>query len=157
MGRLADRATATGTALALGLLSARRLGLSGAAPAVAAPARTGERETREPIKGVRKMMAQAMVDSAFTAPHVTEWVTVDATRTMRLVERLKEHRDFRDVKVSPLLVVARACILAARRTPDGAGRLGRDRNHPDLEDVLVGVTVQSPPTKRAPAGWAAPS
>jgi pyruvate dehydrogenase E2 component (dihydrolipoamide acetyltransferase) len=84
------------------------------------PARafTGERETREPIKGVRKMMAQAMVDSAFTAPHVTEWVTVDATRTMRLVERLREHRDFRDVKVSPLLVLAKACMLAMRRTPE---------------------------------------
>ncbi|HEX5770171.1 MAG TPA: dihydrolipoamide acetyltransferase family protein [Nocardioidaceae bacterium] len=83
-----------------------------------AMARTGERERREPIKGVRKMMGQAMVESAFTAPHVTEWVTVDVTKTMRFVERLKSHRDFRDVKVSPLLVVARACILAARRTPE---------------------------------------
>ena len=78
----------------------------------------GERETREPIKGVRKMMAQAMVDSAFTAPHVTEWITVDVTRTMKLVERLKGHRDFADVKVSPLLVLAKACILAMRRTPE---------------------------------------
>jgi pyruvate dehydrogenase E2 component (dihydrolipoamide acetyltransferase) len=64
------------------------------------------------------MMAQAMVDSAFTAPHVTEWVTVDVTRTVRLVERLRAHRDFRDVKVSPLLVVAKAVCLAARRTPE---------------------------------------
>ncbi|HEX6875831.1 MAG TPA: dihydrolipoamide acetyltransferase family protein [Nocardioidaceae bacterium] len=83
-----------------------------------APVRLGERETREPIKGVRKMMAQAMVDSAFTAPHVTEWITVDVTRTMRYVEKLRSHRDFRDVKVSPLLVVARAVCLAARRTPE---------------------------------------
>ncbi len=90
-----------------------------AAPvAPAAPARTGERETREPIKGVRKMMGQAMVESAFTAPHVTEWITVDVTKTMKYVEKLKAHRDFRDVKVSPLLVLARACILAARRTPE---------------------------------------
>ena len=79
---------------------------------------SGARETREPIKGVRKMMAQAMTDSAFTAPHVTEWVTVDITRTMELVERLKARREFRDVKVSPLLVLARACILAMRRTPE---------------------------------------
>lgn len=78
----------------------------------------GRRETREPVKGVRKMMAQAMVDSAFSAPHVTEWVTVDATRTVELVERLKAHRDFRDVKVSPLLVLAKACLLAIRRTPE---------------------------------------
>jgi 2-oxoisovalerate dehydrogenase E2 component (dihydrolipoyl transacylase) len=78
----------------------------------------GERETREPIKGVRKMMGQAMVDSAFSAPHVTEWVTVDVTRTMEFVERLKSRREFRDVRVSPLLVLARAVMLAMRRTPE---------------------------------------
>ena len=83
-----------------------------------APVARGERESREPIKGVRKMMAQAMVDSAFTAPHVTEWVTVDVTRTMKLVERLKSDRAFADVKVSPLLVLAKACMLAMRRTPE---------------------------------------
>ena len=64
------------------------------------------------------MMGQAMVDSAFSAPHVTEWVTVDVTRTMEFVERLRAHRDFREVKVSPLLVLARACMLAMRRTPE---------------------------------------
>jgi len=64
------------------------------------------------------MMGQAMVDSAFSAPHVTEWVTVDVTRTMEFVDRLKARREFRDVKVSPLLVLARAVVLAARRTPE---------------------------------------
>ena len=78
----------------------------------------GERETREPIKGVRKMMATAMVGSAFTAPHVTEWITVDVTRTMEFVDRLKARREFRDVKVSPLLVLSRAVMLAMRRTPE---------------------------------------
>ena len=76
------------------------------------------RETREPVKGVRKMMAQAMVTSAFTAPHVTEWITVDATRTVDFVERLRTHRDFRDLRVSPLLVLAKAAMLAMRRTPE---------------------------------------
>jgi 2-oxoisovalerate dehydrogenase E2 component (dihydrolipoyl transacylase) len=78
----------------------------------------GERETRVPIKGVRKMIAQAMVASAFTAPHVTEWVTIDVTRTMDLVQRLKADREFRDVKVSPLLVVAKALVLAIKRNPE---------------------------------------
>lgn len=78
----------------------------------------GEREYREPIKGVRKMMAQAMSQSAFTSPHVTEWITVDVTRTMELVERLKARRELRDLKVSPMLVLARACLLAIRRTPE---------------------------------------
>ncbi len=94
----------------------------GAAAAVAAPASVpwaggGERETRVPIKGVRKMTAQAMVASAFTAPHVTEWVTVDVSATMDLVEKLKRDREFRDVKVTPLLVLAKAMCLAVRRNP----------------------------------------
>ena len=93
----------------------------GGAAAAAAPAYApapGQRETRIPVKGVRKMTAQAMVSSAFTAPHVTEWVTVDVTRTMDLVAKLKKDRDFRDVKVSPLLLVAKALILAVKRNPD---------------------------------------
>jgi pyruvate dehydrogenase E2 component (dihydrolipoamide acetyltransferase) len=90
-----------------------------AATATTSPdVRRGERETREPIKGVRKMMASAMVSSAFSAPHVTEWITVDVTRTMEFVDRLKARRDFRDVKVSPLLVLSRAVMLAMRRTPE---------------------------------------
>jgi 2-oxoisovalerate dehydrogenase E2 component (dihydrolipoyl transacylase) len=80
--------------------------------------RAGERETRIPVKGVRKMTAEAMVASAFTAPHVTEWVTVDITRTVKLVERLRADREFADVKVSPLLAVAKALLLAVRRNPE---------------------------------------
>ena len=81
-------------------------------------ARSGERETREPIKGVRKMMAQAMSQSAFTSPHVTEWITVDVTATMEFVARLKKRREFKDAKVSPLLVLSRAVMLAMKRTPE---------------------------------------
>jgi 2-oxoisovalerate dehydrogenase E2 component (dihydrolipoyl transacylase) len=79
---------------------------------------TGERERREPIKGVRKMMAGAMVGSAFTAPHVTEWITVDVTRTMEFVQRIRTRREFREVKISPLLVLSRAVMLAMKRTPE---------------------------------------
>lgn len=77
-----------------------------------------QRETREPIKGVRKMMAAAMSQSAFTSPHVTEWVSVDVSATMGLLERLKKDPAFAGVKVSPLLILARAVILAMRRTPE---------------------------------------
>jgi pyruvate dehydrogenase E2 component (dihydrolipoamide acetyltransferase) len=88
------------------------------APAAARAVRSGQRETRVPVKGVRKMTAQAMVASAFTAPHVTEFVTVDVTRTMRLVERLKADRELAGVRVSPLLVVAKALLLAVQRNPE---------------------------------------
>ncbi|MFD5214219.1 dihydrolipoamide acetyltransferase family protein [Microbacterium sp. NPDC058345] len=70
-----------------------------------------------PVKGVRKASANAMVQSAYTAPHVTVWKEVDATRTMELVKRLKASPDFADIKVSPLLIMARAVIWAVRRTP----------------------------------------
>ncbi|GAA5029793.1 dihydrolipoamide acetyltransferase family protein [Terrabacter aeriphilus] len=86
-------------------------------PAYRVPFGAGEREVRTPIKGVRKMTAQAMVGSAFTAPHVTEWITVDVTKTMELVDRLKGTREFKDVKVTPLLVLAKALVLAVRRNP----------------------------------------
>ncbi|HVV77647.1 MAG TPA: dihydrolipoamide acetyltransferase family protein [Mycobacteriales bacterium] len=75
------------------------------------------REQRLPIKGVRKATASAMVQSAFTAPHVTEWITVDVTETMNLARRLRTYPEFAGVKVSPLLLVARALILAVRRHP----------------------------------------
>lgn len=72
---------------------------------------------RFPIKGVRKFTAKAMVDSAFTAPHVSEFLTVDVTESMRLLERLKSSRAFAGVKLSPLALVAKALMLAVRRNP----------------------------------------
>lgn len=98
------------------------------APAVAAEARPAfaapyefdpvTREYRYPIRSVKRSMAAAMVKSAFTAPHVTEFLTVDATRTMELVDRLKGTREFEGVKLSPLAVVAKALLVAVRRNPD---------------------------------------
>lgn len=89
-----------------------------AVPAPTAPAAAGALETRVPIKGVRKATAAAMVASAFTAPHVTEFVTFDITRTMRLVQELKTDPAFAGLKVSPLLLVAKALLVAVRRNPE---------------------------------------
>jgi pyruvate dehydrogenase E2 component (dihydrolipoamide acetyltransferase) len=75
-------------------------------------------ETRIPIKGVRKATAQAMVASAFTAPHVSEWVTCDVSATMELLDRLKTRREFAELRISPLLIMAKAVCLALRRTPE---------------------------------------
>jgi pyruvate dehydrogenase E2 component (dihydrolipoamide acetyltransferase) len=76
------------------------------------------RSTRVPVKSVRKRTAEAMVVSAFTAPHVTEFLTVDVTETMNLVAKLKKDKDFADVRVTPLLIVAKALLLAVRRHPE---------------------------------------
>lgn len=79
------------------------------------PAQPTEREERIPVKGVRKAIATAMVKSAFAAPHVSIFVDVDATRTMEYVKRLKNSVDFAGIKVTPLLIMAKAMIWAVRR------------------------------------------
>ncbi|NKX92926.1 2-oxo acid dehydrogenase subunit E2 [Sanguibacter hominis ATCC BAA-789] len=76
------------------------------------------RQTRVPVKSVRKRTAEAMVASAFTAPHVTVFHTVDVTRTMKMVARLREEREFRDVRVTPLLITAKALLIAVNRHPE---------------------------------------
>jgi pyruvate dehydrogenase E2 component (dihydrolipoamide acetyltransferase) len=90
---------------------------SGTAPAPQAPSFGPDREQRIPVKGVRKLTAENMVASAFTAPHVTEFLTVDMTRSVRLLERLRELPDWRGVRVTPLLLVVRAVLLAVKRHP----------------------------------------
>ncbi|WP_299952956.1 dihydrolipoamide acetyltransferase family protein [uncultured Modestobacter sp.] len=112
-----DLTTVTGTG-AGGVITRADVDAVLAAPAApaAAPAATAG-ETRIPIKGVRKHTAAAMVASAFTAPHVTEFITVDVTRTMKLRERLATRPELAGVKVSPLLFVAKALLLAAQRYP----------------------------------------
>jgi pyruvate dehydrogenase E2 component (dihydrolipoamide acetyltransferase) len=75
------------------------------------------RERRIPIKGVRRLTAENMVASAFTAPHVTEFLTVDVTRAVKALERVKALPEWRDVRVSPLLLAAKAVLLAIGRYP----------------------------------------
>ncbi|MCI4063543.1 2-oxo acid dehydrogenase subunit E2 [Micromonospora sp. R77] len=91
--------------------------LTVAAPATAAASFGADREQRIPVKGVRKLTAENMSRSAFTAPHVTEFLTVDVTRAMKALDRLRERREWRDVRVSPLLLVAKAVLLAVKRYP----------------------------------------
>lgn len=118
------------------------------APATPAPpALVAGREEAIPVKGVRKAVASGMVRSAYTAPHVSVWTDVDASRTMELVKRLKASPDFADIRISPLLIMARAVIWASRRTPmvnaawidtDGGAEI-RVRNY-----VNLGIAAATP-------------
>ncbi|ALE86389.1 dihydrolipoamide acetyltransferase family protein [Pseudonocardia sp. HH130629-09] len=115
-----DRTAAAGqTAAAQGGVAGQGAGESAGAPAgpgASATTRPTE-DRREPIRGVRKATAAAMVASAFTAPHVTEFLDVDVTETMALRDRLRASREFAGVKLTPLAFVAKAACLAAARTP----------------------------------------
>lgn len=72
---------------------------------------------RVPVRGVQRAMAEAMVQSAFTAPHVTEWVDVDMSRAMEVVQRLREAPSAADVRITPMILVAAGLIRAARLHP----------------------------------------
>ena len=69
---------------------------------------------RIPVRGVQRLMAEAMVASAFTAPHVTEWVEVDMSRTLEVVERMRTRSSER---ITPFVLVSAALIRAAQKYP----------------------------------------
>jgi 2-oxoisovalerate dehydrogenase E2 component (dihydrolipoyl transacylase) len=91
--------------------------VTSAGPVVAAPPSLSGTEERIPVRGVRKHTAAAMVASAFSAPHVTEFLQVDVTETMAAVRRARELPEFAGVKVSPLLFIAKALLVAVARNP----------------------------------------
>ncbi|AXK37035.1 2-oxo acid dehydrogenase subunit E2 [Streptomyces armeniacus] len=114
-------------------------------PAAAPSAETAARETRIPVKGVRKATAAAMVSSAFTAPHVTEFVTVDVTRTMRLVQELKQDPDMSGLRVNPLLLVAKAFLVAIRRNPEVNASWDEENQEIVRKDyVNLGIAAATP-------------
>lgn len=76
------------------------------------------RVERVKVRSVRRATARAVTSSAFSAPHVTQFVTVDVTASMELLERLREHPRFAGTRVSPLTLAARAMAAAVRHTPE---------------------------------------
>lgn len=105
----------------------------------------GRSERRVPIKGVRKFTAENMVRSVNTHVHVTEWTTIDVTGTMEFVERLKERREFAGLRVSPLLVYAKAICLALGRNPDLNTSWDDERQEiVYYRDVNLGIAAATP-------------
>ncbi len=98
-------------------------------------------EVRHPIKGVRKATAEAMVRSAFSAPHVTEFLTIDVTAASELVARLKA----RGQRASMLALVSKALCLAVARNPSLNARWDEAANEiVELRDIHLGIAVATP-------------
>ncbi|MGF1662379.1 MAG: dihydrolipoamide acetyltransferase family protein [Kineosporiaceae bacterium] len=114
-------------------------------PLVAPPVVPQPGDVRLPVRGVRRATADAMVLSAFTAPHVTEWVQVDVTPTTEFVRRMRQDKEFVGLRVSPLLVVAKAVCLAARRNP-GVNATWDEENQEIVqrERVHLGIAAATP-------------
>jgi len=113
--------------------------------ATASGTRPGERETRTPIKGVRKFTAAAMVQSAFTAPHATEFLTVDVTPGLELLGKLKESRAFSGIKLTPLTLAAKAVLIALRRNPALNSRWDEEKQEiVTFNYVNLGIAAATP-------------
>lgn len=118
---------------------------SASTPTDARPAAAGSREKHIPIRGVRKATADAMVRSAFGAPQATVFLTVDATPTMELVARLRAHPELADARPGLLAVVAKALLLAVRRTPEVNSRWDDAANEiVQAEYVHLGIAAATP-------------
>ncbi|MDI2020122.1 dihydrolipoamide acetyltransferase family protein [Paenarthrobacter nicotinovorans] len=102
-------------------------------------------ETRTPIKGVRKHTAAAMVASAFTAPHVTEFLTIDVTAMMELLAQLKKRREFNGYKLTPLTLVAKALCIAVARQPSLNSRWDEENAEiVTMNYVNLGIAAATP-------------
>ena len=102
-------------------------------------------ETRVPIAGLRKRTAEAMVLSAFTAPHVTEFITIDVTPTVELVAKLRLHPAFEGKRVTPMLVVSKALLFALGRHPELGSRWDDAAQEIVTQSTVnLGVAVATP-------------
>ncbi|BCW06240.1 dihydrolipoamide acetyltransferase family protein [Arthrobacter sp. NtRootA1] len=107
--------------------------------------RSGTGDLRIPVRGVRKHTAAAMVQSAFTAPHVTEFVAVDITRTLELKEQIARRREFADVKLTPLTFVAKAFLHALKSTPEANATWDESAQEiVQFEKVNLGIAAATP-------------
>ncbi|WP_298180357.1 dihydrolipoamide acetyltransferase family protein [Saccharomonospora sp.] len=139
--RVAEGATTQPTASTMQATPTAATSASAARPAVD----PSTRERRVPVRGVRKATAQAMVTSAFTVPHVTEFLTVDVTPMMELREKLKGRPEFADVKLTPLAFAAKAVCLAVKRTPDINSVWDEDAGEIVYKDyVHLGIAAATP-------------
>ena len=115
-----------------------------APPPAAAPAAAGE---RVPVRGVHRAMAEAMVASAFTAPHVTEWVEVDMSRALQVLGRLRDLPEAAEVRLTPMALVAVGLVRAAVRHPLANSTWVEQPDGPHVHlhaDVNLGIAVDTP-------------
>ena len=126
---------------------------------VTAPSRSDDRAgQRIPVRGVQRAMAEAMVQSAFTAPHVTEWVDVDMSRSLAVVQRLRERHA--DVRITPMILVAAGLVRAAQEHPRINSTWVDTADGADVvihRDVHLGIAADTPrgllvPTIRQASG-----
>ncbi len=110
-----------------------------------APWSSGPEVERIPVRGVLRSMAEAMTQSAFSAPHAAVWVRLDATRAMELLASLKQRPALAGVRLSPLTIVAMAVCDAARHFPGVNSSFDTDKAEVVVRRVVnLGIAADTP-------------
>lgn len=111
--------------------------------------------TRIPVRGVRRQMLQAM-QASLQVPQSSVWMDVDVTKTVELIEQLKDRREFAGLRISPIVVLAKAVCLAMERHPEVNSSLDLERQeiivNPDVNLGIAAATQRGlvvPNIKRA--------
>jgi len=72
---------------------------------------------RIPLKGIRKIISEHMTKSAFTAPHVTHFDDIDATKLSEARDEMKKEAEMKGIKLTYLPFVIKAVIAALKQYP----------------------------------------
>ena len=116
-----------------------------AATAAAPAAVNTAGETRTPFRGVRRKIAEAMVRSAFTAPHFTVMEEVDVTELVALRAQAKALGAEEGVKVTYMPFIMKATALALQKFPMLNGRLDEATNElVNYHYVNLGIATDTP-------------
>ncbi|AGB39545.1 dihydrolipoamide acetyltransferase family protein [Natronococcus occultus] len=102
----------------------------------------GERERREPFKGVRKTIADAMVESKYSAPHVTHHDEVDVTELVEARDRLKPRAEEQGISLTYMPFIMTAVTAALKEFPEMNAVIDEDNEEIVYRDYYnVGIAT----------------
>jgi len=96
------------------------------------------------VRAIRRSIAEKMVRSAFTIPHVAEWLQIDASELMKLRADLTASPEAQGAKISPLPIIVKALLAALRKHPLINGSWDDQTNEIVIHHVYhVGIAVDT--------------
>ena len=120
------------------------------AAAVKAPATAGfdfEKygpTTRVPLKGVRKRIAEVMVRSVSTIPHVSHFDEADVTELLVVLDRERSLAEARNIKLTILSFLAKAVAVTLKKYPMVNSSLDEETGELVYKDYIhIGIATDT--------------
>jgi pyruvate dehydrogenase E2 component (dihydrolipoamide acetyltransferase) len=114
-----------------------------AAPSKAAPVATGERTERVELSRIKKLSGPNLVNSWTTIPHVTQHDEADITELEAF--RKEVNASQKDVKVTMVALLVKACVTSLQAHPEVNASLDEDAQHLILKRYWnIGFAADTP-------------